>query len=145
MVDASKNSSTAAGSNDGEFDTSTTVSAPAITSARPSTVTVLTPEAGDAATTCKLINGPIRDFNLMVARVHAQGGLEIISLGAGEAKELPRKVTALHVLDGSVEFAGELLATGDTWIAENAAALTISTSRPSRLALVTLQPKGGAA
>jgi environmental stress-induced protein Ves len=100
--------------------------------------------SGDAETTCKLINGPIRDFNLMVARAYAQGALEIVSLAAGEAKELPR-ITALHVLDGSAEFGGDLLATGDTWIAENAAPLTISTSRPSRLALVTLQPKGGAA
>ena len=34
----------------GEFDTSTTTPAPASTSAKPSPVSVLTPEAGDADT-----------------------------------------------------------------------------------------------
>ena len=31
--------------------------------------------SGDAKTDCRLINGPIRDFNFMVARDHAQGDL----------------------------------------------------------------------
>ena len=50
VVDVSKNSSTAASSNDGEFDTSTTTSAPARASVRPSPVRVLTPVPGDAGT-----------------------------------------------------------------------------------------------
>src|SRR5262249_21676984 len=50
-VDLSKNSITAASSQDGEFVTSTTTFAPARAPARPSPVTVLTPEEGDAATT----------------------------------------------------------------------------------------------
>src|SRR6266478_2309537 len=45
--DVLKNSSTAATSDDGEFDTSTTTDAPSRTSASPSPVSVLTPELGD--------------------------------------------------------------------------------------------------
>ena len=45
-----KNSITASSSNEGEFETSITTSAPSSTSARPSPVSVLTPESGDAAT-----------------------------------------------------------------------------------------------
>src|SRR5215510_810226 len=48
-VDVSKNFSTAASSQEGEFDTSTTTEAPFRASASPSPVTVLTPELGDAA------------------------------------------------------------------------------------------------
>ena len=47
-VEVSKNWSTAASSNDGEFDTSTITAAPCRASARPSPVSVLTPESGDA-------------------------------------------------------------------------------------------------
>ena len=50
VVDVSKNFSTAASSKDGEFDTSTTTSASFKAAARPSPVSVLTPESGDAGT-----------------------------------------------------------------------------------------------
>lgn len=49
-MDVSKNSSTALSSNDGEFDTSTTTSAPVSTSATPSPVSVFTPVFGEAGT-----------------------------------------------------------------------------------------------
>jgi len=49
-VEVWKNSITAASSNDGEFDTSTTTSAPATTCASPSPVMVFTPVSGDAGT-----------------------------------------------------------------------------------------------
>nr|WP_314506875.1 hypothetical protein [uncultured Microbacterium sp.] len=45
-----KNDITSSGANDGEFETSTTTSAPASTSATPSPVIVFTPVFGDAAT-----------------------------------------------------------------------------------------------
>jgi hypothetical protein len=47
-VEVSKNWSTAASSNEGAFDTSTTTEAPASASASPSPVSVLTPVLGDA-------------------------------------------------------------------------------------------------
>lgn len=97
--------------------------------------------SGDAKTDCKLIAGPIRDFNLMVARSHAQGNLQVVTLSAGETRAFGRDVAALHVLDGSVERAGEVLAVGDTLIAEGSAIATVSAPRPTRLAVITLQAK----
>jgi environmental stress-induced protein Ves len=97
--------------------------------------------SGDAKTDCKLLDGPIRDFNLMVARNHAQGNLQVVTLSAGETRTFERDVAALHVLDGCVERAGEVLAVGDTLIAEGAAIATVSAPRPTRLAVITLQTK----
>jgi uncharacterized protein len=97
--------------------------------------------SGDAKTDCRLIDGPIRDFNLMVARGHAQGGLEVVTLSAGETRTFEREVAALHVLDGCVERAGDVLAVGDTLIAEGSAIATVSAPRPTRLAAITLQTK----
>src|SRR6478735_1697318 len=50
-VEFSKNSSTGLSSKDGELATSTTTCAPVRAAARPSPVTALTPEEGEAATT----------------------------------------------------------------------------------------------
>lgn len=97
--------------------------------------------SGDAKTDCKLIDGPIRDFNLMVARSHAQGNLQVVTLSAGETRTFERDVAALHVLDGSVERAGDVLAVGDTLIAEGAAIATVSAPRPTQLAVITLHAK----
>lgn len=97
--------------------------------------------SGDAKTECKLIDGPIRDFNLMVARGHAQGDLQVVTLSAGETRTFGREVAAVHVLDGSVERAGDILAVGDTLIAEGAAIAAVSAPRPTRLAVITLQMK----
>lgn len=97
--------------------------------------------SGDAKTDCKLIDGPIRDFNLMVARNHAQGDLQVVTLSAGETRTFEREVAALHVLDGSVERAGDILSVGDTLIAEGSAIVTVSAPRPTRLAVITLQVK----
>lgn len=98
--------------------------------------------SGDVRTECRLIAGPIRDFNLMVARDHAQGDLQVVGLAAGETRPLDHGLAALHVLDGAIELQGALLAVGDSWIAGSAASPVASTSRPSRLAVVTLQTGG---
>src|SRR5207302_3580707 len=50
-VPVSKKCSTALSSNEGEFDTSTTMSVPASAGCRPSPVTALTPLLGDACST----------------------------------------------------------------------------------------------
>lgn len=98
--------------------------------------------SGDAKTECCLIDGPIRDFNLMVARDYAQGDLRVIALAAGETRTLDPGLAALHVLDGAIELQGALLAAGDSWIAGSAVPPVAGTSRPSRLAIVMLQTGG---
>src|SRR5205814_26034 len=65
-VDVSKNFSTAASSQEGEFDTSTTTEAPFSTSASPSHVRVLTPDLGDAATaSCPCSRSLLTSFDPM--------------------------------------------------------------------------------
>ena len=100
--------------------------------------------SGDAETDCRLINGPIRDFNFMVAREHAQGDLQIVALSAGETRSLDPAIAAVHVLDGAVELQGTLLATGDSWVAATAEPIVVSTPRPTRLAVMTVRKTGGA-
>jgi hypothetical protein len=95
--------------------------------------------SGDAKTDCKLIDGPIRDFNLMVARHHARGDLQVVTLSAGETRSFDREVAALHVLDGSIELAGDILSVGDTLISAGTATATVSAPRPTRLAVITLK------
>src|SRR5215831_11132513 len=51
-IEVTKNCSTAASSQFGAFETSTTTDAPSMTSASPSPVRVLTPDLGDAGTIC---------------------------------------------------------------------------------------------
>lgn len=95
--------------------------------------------SGDAKTGCKLVDGPIRDFNLMVARNHAKGDLQVVTLSAGETRTFDREVAALHVLDGSIEIAGDIASAGDTLLSEGTSTATVSAPRPTRLAVVTLQ------
>src|SRR5437762_8667476 len=65
-VDVSKNFSTAASSQEGEFDTSTTTEAPFSTSASPSPVKVLTPVLGAAATaSCPCSRSLLTSFDPM--------------------------------------------------------------------------------
>jgi hypothetical protein len=99
---------------------------------------------GDAQTECRLLAGPIRDFNLMVDRHLARGDLQVLGLSAGETRPLDSAVAALHVLDGAVELQGDLLATGDSWIARTPQTVTVSTPRPSRLAIIKVETSPGA-
>lgn len=76
---------------------------------------------GDATTDCRLIDGPIRDFNFMVARGFGKGLLEVITLAAGMTTPLRRDTAAVHILRGAAELeAGDVrdLTEADTWIAE---------------------------
>lgn len=100
--------------------------------------------SGDAQTDCRLLAGPIRDFNLMVDRRQARGDLQVLGLSAGETRALDSAIAALHVLDGAVELQGDLLATGDSWIARSPQTVTVSTPRPSRLAIVRVETSAGA-
>jgi len=76
--------------------------------------------SGDAKTDCRLIDGPIRDFNFMVARSFGKGTLQVLRLTAGMAAPLGENTAAVHVFVGSVEIETndiQELAVGDTWMA----------------------------
>jgi uncharacterized protein len=76
---------------------------------------------GDAKTECRLIDGPIRDFNFMIARSFGKGALQVLPLTAGMAAPLGENTAAIHALAGSVEIETndiQELAASDTWIAD---------------------------
>ncbi|PWC53182.1 hypothetical protein TSO221_11600 [Azospirillum sp. TSO22-1] len=57
--------------------------------------------SGDAGVRCDLLDGPIRDFNLMVDRERARGSLEVVT--AGHAVPVPAaRVVLVYAVDGAV-------------------------------------------
>ncbi len=66
-------------------------------------------------TDCSLIDGPIRDFNLMVARDRIRGSLKVHRLASREAWTLSyHQTTVLHLLSGTLGGEGHALAAGET-------------------------------
>jgi hypothetical protein len=79
------------------------------------------PFPGDAATTCRLLGGPIQDFNFMIRRNFGRGLLQVWQLPSNEASPSREDVAAVHVLSGSVELEtnGTLeLTRNDSWVTE---------------------------
>ena len=76
---------------------------------------------GDARTTCRLLGGPIRDFNFMIRRSFGQGLLQVFHLPAKVTSPSRDDVVAVHLLRGSAELENNEvreLAAGDSWISE---------------------------
>lgn len=77
---------------------------------------------GEWAVDCNLLDGPVRDLNLMVNRARMQARWQVVALG-GEATLLADTGDALivHALEGDANFVGidgvHHIATGDTLIA----------------------------
>ena len=104
--------------------------------------------SGDARTDCRLIAGPIRDFNLMMVRSYASGGLRISRLVANEALPLAENIAALHVLSGQMELESgtvHQLSTGDSWIAGTYGGATARALGPAILAVIVIEPHQQAA
>jgi environmental stress-induced protein Ves len=104
--------------------------------------------SGDAKTDCRLIAGPIRDFNLMVARSYGSGTLRVQYLAAGETAPFAENVAALHVLRGQIELqSGNVhnLGAGDSWIAGTYGGATARALVPAILAAIVIDPHQRAA
>jgi uncharacterized protein len=113
--------------------------------------------SGDASTDCRLLAGPIRDFNLMMARSYASGGLRISRLVANEALPLAENIAALHVLNGRAALhvlngrieleSGRVhqLSAGDSWIAGTYGGATARALAPAVLAVIVIEPRQRAA
>lgn len=97
--------------------------------------------SGDASTSCRVIDGPLVDVNLMLRRGVARGSMSVVSLGADESAESP-DVRALVVLAGRVrvsdgdeeyELDGEVF---DALIGTASGSFVVRALAPSRVALV---------
>ncbi len=76
---------------------------------------------GDARTRCRLLGGPIRDFNFMIRRNFGRGLLQAFRLPAKTMTPSREDVAAVHVLRGTAELETNdirELAEGDSWISE---------------------------
>jgi len=58
--------------------------------------------SGDWETSCTLVDGPVRDFNLIARRGRISGNVGVVRLAAGERRELASAATLAYVLDGSM-------------------------------------------
>lgn len=100
---------------------------------------------GDAKTDCRLIDGPIRDFNFMIARSFGKGTLQVSRLTAGMAAPLSEITAAIHVLAGSAGIEADdirELATSDTWIADQPGKVKVTGE--ALLAIISIETVMGA-
>jgi environmental stress-induced protein Ves len=92
-------------------------------------------------THCTLIDGPVRDFNL-IARKDVPAVLDVLRVTASESLA-PARTTVLHLFHGQVAAVGRNLVAGDSLRIDGATApLELTAMRPSILAAVRI---GGAA
>jgi environmental stress-induced protein Ves len=102
---------------------------------------------GDAKTDCRLIDGPIRDFNFMIARNFGKGSLQVLALTAGMAAPLAESTAAIHVLRGGIAVETSdvrELAADDTWIAEQPGKVKATAAGDALLAVASIDTVTGA-
>lgn len=94
---------------------------------------------GEARTECRLLGGPVRDFNLMLARDVVAGRLEVLELAADQEQEIaPAELVLLYGLAGLVRIAGETLEPGETLYLEAPERLFLSSAVGASLVLIRL-------
>ncbi len=104
--------------------------------------------SGDAKTGCRLLAGPIRDFNLMVARSYGSGALRVSHLAPGASQPFAENIAAFHVLRGEIEVESgtvHTLSAGDSWIAGSYGGATARALAPAILAVIVIEPNQQAA
>jgi hypothetical protein len=104
------------------------------------------PFNGNWQTECRLIDGPLRDFNLMVARHWGHGSMTILRPQAGEKCEIGEyPVTLLHVFSGRADLdLGSTtisLAAGDTLRLAAAPDSLLLAKTEAVIAAIYLEPK----
>jgi len=92
-------------------------------------------------TNCTLIDGPVKDFNL-IARKNVHAVLDVLRVTDAETLA-PSRTTVLHLFRGQVAVANRNLVAGDSLRIDDAsAAVELTALRPSILAAIRI---GGAA
>jgi uncharacterized protein len=100
---------------------------------------------GGWRTSCELVDGPVRDLNLMVARGKAVGSLEVLRMPTGTRLDLPVAGTVLlHLLEGALDAGGTRLQAGETLRADGAQGQPIAVAAAGEAVAVvaTLSPPG---
>lgn len=82
--------------------------------------------SGDWTVTGKLVQGPVRDFNLMVARASGKGSLTCQKLAAPLPLTAIGATQLVYCIDGEFSVGGHLLGTGETVILEGTQSVVLS-------------------
>ena len=69
---------------------------------------------GGWKTDCTLIDGPVRDFNLMAAREAGSASLTVTKLERGGVQIEAARTLAFHILEGDASVSGHAVPQGDT-------------------------------
>ena len=78
--------------------------------------------SGAAATACELLDGAIRDFNLIFDPEFVRGDVVVLSdQGRGEFKSAADQMVLVYVFEGSAEVAGDVVEAGEAVMIEDAA------------------------
>jgi environmental stress-induced protein Ves len=105
------------------------------------------PFRGDWQTDCRLIDGAIRDFNVMVRRTWGRAAVNGFDFVAGQKLTLAvAPLSLIHLYSGTVDCASESLASGDTLRLEADGVETTSlavTSPAARIVVVALKAHEG--
>ncbi len=99
--------------------------------------------SGDAKTTCRLLGGPIRDFNFMIRRSFGRGTLQVFQLTAKATTPLREDVAAVHVLRGAAEldtYETCNLVEGDSWVSEEPRRATMRGLSDAVVAVISITP-----
>jgi len=88
---------------------------------------------GEANVNVTLVDGPTRDFNLMVRRSHANGSAQ--SWNEAGTYQLDRHTRLLHCAAGRLEIGDATLHTGDSWLNTSSAQVRL---QPGAVALVVI-------
>jgi len=104
------------------------------------------PFDGGWQTECALIDGPLRDFNLMVARCWGHAAMTILHVRAGEKCEIGEApVILLHVFSGAAVFDHDGtrfdLSAGDTLHLDRPGDSLLSAAASATVAAIYLEPK----
>lgn len=99
--------------------------------------------SGDWAVTGKLVDGPVRDFNLMVARHFGRGSLACQRLTAPLPLIGDGTTRLIHAIDGELSLAGHIIGSGETAIlAETESGVLTPLAADALIALCTLRHQG---
>ncbi|QDQ26750.1 HutD family protein [Chitinimonas arctica] len=91
---------------------------------------------GEAAVDCRLLDGPLRDFNLMVARDWGQAALRVLALAEGAELALSGcQWTLVHALAGQLRLGGRLIEAGQLLLLQDEA-VSLRAGPASRVVVV---------
>jgi uncharacterized protein len=96
--------------------------------------------SGDWTVSGRLVGGPTRDFNLIVAKTFGRSDLSVKSLEMDGRHRTADGIEVLYVETGELLAGGRLIGTGDTLVSENERVELRALHDPARLIIGRIAP-----